>query len=182
MGSMLYHHDQDADEGILSQRKSRLVSRVTLARALDNTELGSVCRVGGQVKPPWPDSVKANLCEALIGAVFLDGGWPAAAHAVERLLSTYLDAEPAASPADVKNRLQASALASTGSSPAIPPNGSAGAIMPLSLPAPSVSATNPPSAKAPAAAELRSLLPRNCSLPLSHQAAPRLRHRRRCRG
>lgn len=117
MAHLLYQHDTDADEGTLSQRKSRLVSRATLAEAFDRLQLAEICRVGGQVQEPWPESVKANLAEGILGGIFLDGGWDQVSEAVRRLLGDRVDAEPDASPADVKNRLQAIALANTSSLP-----------------------------------------------------------------
>src|SRR4051812_22908445 len=44
----------DLDEGPLSRLKSALVSRATLARAIDDTGLLAHCLVGQQMSQPWP--------------------------------------------------------------------------------------------------------------------------------
>jgi ribonuclease III len=81
----------NADEGPLSRLKSRLVSRATLARALEITVLPDHCLVGQQMSKPWPDSVKANFAEAILAAIFVDGGWTAVHTAVERLLNDFIE-------------------------------------------------------------------------------------------
>lgn len=110
MGLLLYHRHEQVDEGELSRLKSHLVSRAVLARAMDRIGLLDHCRVGPQLDEPWPASVKANLAESLLAAVYLDGGWEALNIAVERLLGSYVDEQPPAPAADVKNRLQSWAL------------------------------------------------------------------------
>jgi ribonuclease-3 len=85
--------------------KSTLVSRATLARAIEETGLLAHCLVGQQMSHPWPDSVKANFAESLLGAIHLDGGWPALVIAVERLLGSRVE-DPAAGDEDARMRLQ----------------------------------------------------------------------------
>lgn len=100
----------DADEGDLSRRKARLASRATLARIMEETGLLAHCRVGSVAGSDWPDSIKANLCEGILGAIYRDAGFPAARTAVERLYGSRLsDAEGAAD--DARQRLQVWALA-----------------------------------------------------------------------
>lgn len=95
----------DLDEGPLSRLKSTLVSRATLARAIEETGLLAYCLVGQQMSHPWPDSVKANFAESLLGAIHLDGGWTALVVAVERLLGSRVE-DPAAGDEDARMRLQ----------------------------------------------------------------------------
>jgi ribonuclease-3 len=102
---LLYHTFPDLDEGPLSRLKSTLVSRATLARAFEAIDLASHCLVGQQMSQPWPDSVKANFMESLLGGVFLDGGWPALDLAVRRLLGDRLQ-DPTAGDEDARMRLQ----------------------------------------------------------------------------
>jgi ribonuclease-3 len=71
----------DSSEGDLSKRKARLVSEASLSRAARRLDLGSVLRLGrgeeltqGREKP----SLLANALEALIAAIYLDGGMEAA--------------------------------------------------------------------------------------------------------
>lgn len=102
---VLYRRFPDLDEGPLSRLKSTLVSRATLARAIEDTGLLAYCLVGQQMSQPWPDSVKANFAESLLGAIHLDGGWPALVNAVERLLGSRVE-DPAAGDEDARMRLQ----------------------------------------------------------------------------
>src|ERR1043165_1404349 len=66
---LLYRRFPALDEGPLSRLKSTLVSRATLARAIEGTGLLAHCLVGQQMSQPWPDSVKANFAESLLGAI-----------------------------------------------------------------------------------------------------------------
>lgn len=76
-----------AQEGELSQRLSDLVRMEACARVALELDLGSYiyfgtneAKSGGQHK----NSILADVCEAVIGAVFVDGGYEAAAQFVER--------------------------------------------------------------------------------------------------
>lgn len=102
---LLFQRFPDLDEGPLSRLKSSLVSRATLARAIEDAGLLTQCLVGQQMSLPWPDSVKANFAESLLGAIHLDGGWSALATAVERLLGSRLDV-PGIGDEDARMRLQ----------------------------------------------------------------------------
>ena len=71
----------DSSEGDLSKRKARLVSEASLAKAARRLDLGNLLRLGrgeeltqGREKP----SLQADALEALIAAVYLDGGLEAA--------------------------------------------------------------------------------------------------------
>jgi ribonuclease-3 len=84
-----------ADEGELSRRLADLVRKETcteIARAIDLGAailLGSSeANAGGRKRP----AILADVCEALIGAVYLDGGYPAAAALVERLWQARMQA------------------------------------------------------------------------------------------
>jgi ribonuclease-3 len=103
---LLYRRFPEADEGPLSRLKSRLVSRQVLALAIEESGLLPYCSVGSQMGNAWPDSVKANLCEAMLAAIFLDGGWEALVTAVERLLASRIH-DPEATAEDARMRLQA---------------------------------------------------------------------------
>ncbi len=105
LAELIYRRFPDADEGRLSRLKSELVSRSTLAVALDALGLGPYCRVGGQMGRVWPTSVKANLMESLLAALWMDGGWVALSTAVERMVSARLD-DPETGREDPRMRLQ----------------------------------------------------------------------------
>lgn len=102
---LLYRRCPDADEGPLSRVKSRLASRHMLARAIEPTGILAFATVGTQMGATWPDSVKANICEAVLAAIFLDGGWEPLCRAVERLLGERID-DPESGAEDSRMRLQ----------------------------------------------------------------------------
>jgi ribonuclease-3 len=100
-----------ANEGELSRMKHRLVSSPTLAKASTRLGLGEFVRFGrGEEKSGGrrKAALLADVFEAVMGAVFLDGGLEAATKFVEGSLSEELrDADPvAAAAADPKTMLQ----------------------------------------------------------------------------
>jgi len=75
----LFRAHPDLAEGELTELKSHVVSRPTLARAARTLQLEPAARIGlGLRRRALPASVLANLYEALLGAVYLDGGLEAA--------------------------------------------------------------------------------------------------------
>ncbi len=77
----LLHRHPLAREGMLSKLRAELVSEAGLALVAEDLELGRFLRLGhgeemsgGRKKP----SLLANAVEALVGALYLDGGLPAA--------------------------------------------------------------------------------------------------------
>ncbi|HEY6047291.1 MAG TPA: ribonuclease III [Pyrinomonadaceae bacterium] len=100
-----------ASEGELSRMKHRLVSSPTLAKASTRLGLGEFVRFGrGEEKSGGrrKAALLADVFEAVMGAVFLDGGLEAATKFVESSLSEELrDSDPvAAAAADPKTMLQ----------------------------------------------------------------------------
>jgi ribonuclease-3 len=87
VSDMLYRAFPKADEGELSKRLADLVRREScadVAKALalvDDIKLG---QIGAGASARLRTSVLGDICEAVIGAVFLDGGYAAAAQFVER--------------------------------------------------------------------------------------------------
>lgn len=82
----LVHAFPDAAEGELSKLRSRLVSGKTLSRVAKRVGLGDLLRLGrgetktqGRSKP----SILADALEAVLAAVYLDGGPEAAAQCVK---------------------------------------------------------------------------------------------------
>jgi ribonuclease-3 len=107
----LFQSTADASEGDLSRMKHRLVSTVMLARAARRFDLGHYLRVGrGEEKTGGrrKRALLADVVEAIIGAVYLDGGYTSASEFVQRLLSSELtEANPEeAAAADYKTMLQ----------------------------------------------------------------------------
>ncbi len=106
----LYHKATDADEGQLSRMRAHLVKRETLAEIARELKLGEILRLGaGELRSGGQsrDSILADAVEALIAAVYLDGGIDEARRLVRRLLGDRL-AEPTAETRqkDAKTRLQ----------------------------------------------------------------------------
>jgi len=97
------------NEGDLSRRLARLVDRHSMADIAAAHELGAYTRLsaGERRAASGGDnrSILADALEAVIGAVYLDGGFEAARPVVERLWADLLDAS-AAPPTDPKTALQ----------------------------------------------------------------------------
>jgi ribonuclease-3 len=86
VSDMLYRAFPNADEGELSKRLADLVRKESCADVakslglLDDIKLGAV---GAGAGARLRKSVLGDVCEAVIGAIFLDGGYAAAASFVE---------------------------------------------------------------------------------------------------
>jgi ribonuclease-3 len=101
----------EGTEGELSRMKHRLVSAPTLARASLRLNLGDFLRFGrGEEKSGGrsKDAILADVLEAVTGAIFIDGGLPAATRFVHHALGEELQlANPmSAAEADYKTMLQ----------------------------------------------------------------------------
>ena len=107
---MVFREFGAADEGDLSRFRASLVSGEALAVVAVEIELGSQLRLGsGELKSGGfrRKSILADTLEALFGAIYLDGGFDAAARVIERLFVTRLDRLPSAAELkDPKTRLQ----------------------------------------------------------------------------
>lgn len=106
----LYHSVSDASEGQLSRMRAHLVKRETLAEIARTLQLGEILRLGaGELRSGGQtrDSILADAVEAMIAAVYLDGGIDAARALVRRLLGDRLsDPTPETRRKDPKTRLQ----------------------------------------------------------------------------
>jgi ribonuclease III len=107
---LLYEAHPQADEGALSRLRATLVSGETLAQIAAELGLGEHLRLGaGELKTGGfrRASILADALEALLGAIFLDAGFDAAAAAVARIIGMRLSGLPAADTLkDPKTRLQ----------------------------------------------------------------------------
>lgn len=89
----LYDNYPHLSEGELSRLRSNLVKEETLAILAQQLDLGSQLKLGEGERKSGGNrrhSILADAVEALFGAVFLDGGFPAAERAVLSLLVPYL--------------------------------------------------------------------------------------------
>lgn len=103
----LFRAHQEWPEGMLTQRKSALVQKVTLARVARRMELGKYLILGrGEFHAGGAgrDSILSDALEAVLAAVFLSGGLDAARAFFERWFREELEA--GGEPVPVKNRLQ----------------------------------------------------------------------------
>jgi ribonuclease-3 len=106
----LYLTYPDLPEGELAKVRASVVNSEALAEVATEVGLGPALLLGkgedssgGREKP----SILADAMEAVIGAVYLDGGWDAASSLIMRLLGDRIE-EGAAGPGgqDYKTRLQ----------------------------------------------------------------------------
>lgn len=107
----LFQSYPDVTEGELSRMKHRLVSAQTLARASAQLGIGEYMRVGrGEEKSGGRQkrALLADAFEAVLAAIYIDGGMTAATDFVHHALSEELeDASPeSAAAADFKTLLQ----------------------------------------------------------------------------
>jgi ribonuclease-3 len=87
ISDMLFRAFPKADEGELSRRLADLVRTETCADVARKIELGVAIRLGPSevnAGARTRTAILADVCEALIGAVYVDGGYPAGAALVER--------------------------------------------------------------------------------------------------
>lgn len=105
----LFRSGPKLSEGDLTLMKHRLVSARTLAKIGERLNLGAYIKIGrgeektgGRSKP----SLIANTLEALIGAVFFDGGYTAARVFVGRIFAEELKSATPGSSVDHKSLLQ----------------------------------------------------------------------------
>jgi ribonuclease-3 len=107
---LLYDAHPQADEGALSRLRASVVSGESLAQIAADLGLGEYLRLGsGELKTGGfrRASILADALEAILGAIFLDAGYEAAASAVARIVAAKLSDLPAAgSLKDPKTRLQ----------------------------------------------------------------------------
>ncbi|AWV89722.1 ribonuclease III [Bradymonas sediminis] len=106
----LFRRDRQVQEGALSTRQAQIVCEPSLAAAARHIDLGKFLRLGrgehdsgGRDK----DSLLADAFEALLAAIYLDGGLDAAhAVVVAHLGNALADVRQGAAPEDYKSRLQ----------------------------------------------------------------------------
>ncbi len=106
----LYRRFPQVSEGELSRIRASLVNKDTLCRLARTLDLGNAIRLGegelrsgGAARP----SILADALEALLGAIFLDGGFDAADAAIGRIYDPEIAGiDPSGLAKDPKTRLQ----------------------------------------------------------------------------
>jgi ribonuclease-3 len=106
----LFRRDREVDEGVLSKRQSQLVRGSALADMARELDLGAYLKLGkGEAMTGGRDreSLLADAYEALLAAIYLDGGLAPVKAVIEALhgpeLKNVLEGR---SPSDFKSRLQ----------------------------------------------------------------------------
>lgn len=110
IASELFARHADLDEGTLSRLRAALVNQAALVEIAAGLDLGSCLRLapgearnGGQQR----QSIQADALEAIIGAVYLDGGWESARTVIHHLFDAHLERPPElAALKDSKTQLQ----------------------------------------------------------------------------
>jgi ribonuclease-3 len=107
----LVRDDREASEGVLSRRRQAVVRAASLSAVAERLGLGAALRLGrgeelsgGRAKP----SLLADVLEAVLGAIYVDGGVRAARAFVQRHLGAALRELRGATapPEDYKTELQ----------------------------------------------------------------------------
>jgi ribonuclease-3 len=105
----LFREFPDAPEGKLARQFNELVNKRTCAEVAKEIGLGahirlgdSEARAGGRAK----ESILADCCEALLGAVYLDGGWEPAREQILRHWLPRVAETGKTVPVDAKTALQ----------------------------------------------------------------------------
>ncbi|MFW5968308.1 MAG: ribonuclease III [Persicimonas sp.] len=106
----LFLRDREVQEGALSSRQAQIVCEPALADAARRIELGRYLRLGrGEAKSGGRDkaSLLADAYEALLAAIYLDGGLTEVRRVVtEQLGDDMKQVARTSEPADYKSRLQ----------------------------------------------------------------------------
>jgi ribonuclease-3 len=106
----LYHHFKDASEGQLSRLRSALVKRETLADVAREFKLGDYLKLGqGELRSGGQnrDSILADGFEAVLAAIYLDGGYEATRVVILNIFSHRLSTlSPKTDNKDPKTQLQ----------------------------------------------------------------------------
>jgi ribonuclease-3 len=108
VAAWLYELFPEEPEGKLSRRLNELVSRTSCAEVGRDIGVPAQMRLGRQARDDGAydsDNVLGDAVEALIGAVFLDAGFEAAEHVVQRLWAPRL-ADQERAPKHPKSALQ----------------------------------------------------------------------------
>ena len=106
---ILYARYPDGNEGQLTRMRAALVREETLSEVAQGLELGALLQLsvgelksGGAQKP----SILADVFEATLAAIYLDGGIDCAFGVVERLFEAHLPDMHAIDALDAKSKLQ----------------------------------------------------------------------------
>ncbi len=94
IGESLYHRLPESEEGGLSKLRALVVCEIALSRVARELEIGEFLFLGhgeDQSGGRKRDSILADATEALIGAVYLDGGFDHAKDLILRIFNTTME-------------------------------------------------------------------------------------------
>ena len=95
VGERLFLLDRTASEGELSSRRASIVASEPLARIVDELGLMRYLRVGAGVdKNAFSTKARSDIFEALLGAVYLDGGMDACRAVLDKIYYNRVIPEP----------------------------------------------------------------------------------------
>jgi ribonuclease-3 len=120
IAGLLYRTHSDWSEGDLTRARATLVNSAALAAKARSLDLGEYVRLGGSERRSGgseKDSILAALFEAVLGAMYLDGGLEPVEALVRRIFPEAQDADGARPEPDPKTRLNEWALARFGRAP-----------------------------------------------------------------
>jgi ribonuclease-3 len=109
IADLLWRRFESESEGHLTRRLTELVRREAIARVADKIGLGShliLSRSEAIAGASGNPGILADSCEALIAAIYLDGGFEAAAAFIRRFWGPLIDAVGGPPPRDPKTALQ----------------------------------------------------------------------------
>jgi len=121
----LFHRFPEFQEGQLSKLRAHLVGQRHLLRVAEQLQIGHYMRLGrGEEKSGGRNkaSLQVDALEAILAALYLDGGWPVARDFIVRVIVepelTHMKLETSAMPVmDFKSALQEALQARGGSQP-----------------------------------------------------------------
>lgn len=105
IAELLYGAYPQEPEGKLALRFAALVSRESLGAVADKVSLEQYIEKDDHESKPSSQSIAANACEALVGAIYLDGGLAQAQQVIEALWRPLMEAD-LTPPKDAKTALQ----------------------------------------------------------------------------
>lgn len=124
---LLYAAHPDWDEGTLTRARAALVNKTSLAALARELELGQFLRLGRTERKSGgaqKDTILADAFEAVVAALYLDGGVEPVARLAQRLYGDSLESGPLADP---KTRFQEWAHAQVRETPRYETVGDSGA-------------------------------------------------------
>jgi ribonuclease-3 len=107
IADMLFHRFPGESEGDMARRHAKLVNRDSLAQVARDIGIGEVVRISDKTRPN--DAILADCCEAVLAALYLDGGIAPARRFIELAWEPLIAAD-AVPPRDPKTALQIWAL------------------------------------------------------------------------